>query len=973
VVNNEGEWVTPEQFVSKWKRAQLKERSAAQEHFLDLCHVLEQPTPAQADPTGDWYCFERGAKKLGGGEGWADVWMRGHFGWEYKGKRADLDSALVQLQRYALALENPPLLVVSDLDRIEIHTNWTNTVHQAYQIPLEELPRPDNLQRLRWLFTDPQLLRPDVTTEQVTQEAAGQFAALAQRLRDRGNEPQRVAHFLNRLVFCLFAEDAGLLPSRVFHRALEAGQRHPAQSEAMLRQLFGAMARGGLFGPDIIEWFNGGLFDDDAAIPLTEEDIAAVVDVARLDWAAIEPSIFGTLFERGLDPSKRSQLGAHYTDAASIMRIVNPVIVEPLLAEWATVKAGIERSLAKAAVARSAGARTKAQNEAAQSYQGFMHRLAEYRVLDPACGSGNFLYLALQALKDIEHRAALEAEALGIPRGFTGMNVGVQCVQGIELNAYAAELARLTVWIGEIQWMLKHGVPPARNPILKPLHTIENRDAVLSSDGTEARWPPVDAIVGNPPFLGTKKQWDGLGVEYTERLRAAYRGRVPGFADLVCYWIEKARGALESGQASAAGLVATNSVRGGANREVLDQVVSTARIFCAWSDEEWINEGANVRVSIVCVAPKRSELPVVLNGVHVSAINADLTTGVDLTTAVRLPENADAAFYTTVKAGPFDIPGEVARQWLMTPNPHGAANADVVRPWSNGLDVLRRPSDTWIVDFGVDMPLTRAALYERPFEHVQKYVRPLRAGSKRKNYREYWWLLAEPIPRMRVALAGLSRYLVTVVLAKHRIFVWMHAAVLPDHALLAIAREDDLTFGLLQSRFHLLWALRLGTSLEDRPRYTPTTTFETFPFPDGMSPSHTRPADAPGVWLTSGALIPGHFPPATRATAEAIADAAKRLDDLRARWLNPPEWVERRPEVASGLPDRLVTRPEFQKEIAKRTLTNLYNARPAWLHHAHRELDAAVAAAYGWKDYTPELPDEEILQRLLALNLSRSA
>jgi len=268
------------------------------------------------------------------------------------------------------------------------------------------------------------------------------------------------------------------------------------------------------------------------------------------------------------------------------MRIVDPVIKKPLLDEWEASKAKIEASLEKAEKAKAPATRTKARKEAEQTLQAFMHRLGEYRVLDPACGSGNFLYLALQTLKDIEHRAALEAEQLGMLRGFTGMNTGVKNVHGIELNAYAAELARLTVWIGEIQWMLRHGVQPTKNPILQPLQTIECRDAVLNDDGTEPEWPTVDAIIGNPPFLGDKKMRDGLGREYSQALRKRYSGRVPGGADLVTYWFEKARWQIVEGHAKLAGLVATNSIRGGRNRKVLDRIVANGEIFNAWSDEE---------------------------------------------------------------------------------------------------------------------------------------------------------------------------------------------------------------------------------------------------------------------------------------------------------------------------------------------------------------------------------------------------
>jgi type II restriction/modification system DNA methylase subunit YeeA len=953
--------MTPQQFAKKWKASTLKERSAAQEHFIDLCRMLGEQTPAEADPAGEWYSFERGAKITGGGEGWADVWRRGCFAWEYKGKHKDLTAAFAQLQRYAIALENPPLLVVSDMDAILIHTNFTNTVEEVHVIKLAEIGAPDNLRKLKWLFTDPERFRPGKTTAAITEEAASKFASLAQVLRQRGGEPQRVAHFLTKVLFCLFAEDAGVLPAKLVIRLLEAGLKHPDKANAMLRSLFGAMTTGGLFGADLIEWFNGGLFDSDDTLPLEPDDIRELLSVARLDWSSIEPSVFGTLFERGLDPSKRSQLGAHYTDPQSIMRIVQPVVVEPLAAEWEAAKAGIESALAKITRAvplakskkkTAASVITGPRKQAEEIYSRFLHRLAEFRVLDPACGSGNFLYLALQALKDVEHRVMLEAEQLGLHLGFPGMHVGVQCVRGIELNSYAAELARVTVWIGEIQWMLRHGVPPSKNPILKPLETIECRDAVMNDDGSEPEWPQADVIIGNPPFLGTKKQYEGLGRRYTEAIRSLYKGRVPGFADLVCYWFEKARAQIHGGKARYAGLVATNSIRGGANRVVLDRIANSGAIFHAWSDEEWVNEGAQVRVSLVGFSGKDHGRPLVLDGQSVTSINPDLTSGIDATVAIKLSENRNVAFVATVKSGAFDIDGKLARQWLLEPNPNGAPNSDVVRPWANGLDVLRRPADKWIVDFGVDTPRETAALYDAPYRHVLKNVKPKRDKNNRKGYKDNWWRLAEPIPNMRQALRHLARYIATPVNGKHRIFTWMDARVLADHQLVVIARDDDPMFGILHSRFHEVWSLRRGTWLGvgNDPRYTPTTTFESFPFPDGMSP-RTGPQ----------AYSNPH--------AGAIGEAARRLVELRERWLNPPEWTERVVEVVADLPTRVVPRSGYESRVRSRTLTKLYNERPGWLEDAHRDLDAAVARAYGWSDYTPAMSDDELLGRLLRMNL----
>jgi len=933
--------MTPEAFIKKWQDAKTKESSAAQEHFIDLCRLLGEPTPNEADPNGDWYCFEKGATKAGGGEGWADVWKKGCFGWEYKGKGKNLQAALKQLQGYALALQSPPLLIVSDLETIVIHTAFTNAVQATHAFTLEDLAKPETRQKLKWAFTDPDRFHPGLTREGLTQDAAKRFTALAQSLHGRGFEPHRVAHFLNRLLFCLFAEDCDLLPRQLFSRLLEGAVKAPQHGETLLKGLFEAMAKGGAFGVEVIDWFNGGLFNDGDTLPLNAGEFKQLLALSKLDWSDIEPAIFGTLFERGLDPAKRSQLGAHYTDRESIMRLINPVIREPLLAEWETVKAEINKD------------KTKARNKAQKAYVSFLERLRLFRVLDPACGSGNFLYLALQTLKDLEHQAILEAEVLGLPRQFP--SVGPEAVHGIELNPYAAELARVTVWIGEIQWMLNHGYALNRNPVLRPLETIEQRDAVLNEGGTEAQWPEADVIIGNPPFLGDKKMVSGLGEDYTKALRDCYKGRVPGGADLVCYWFEKARGQIETGKAKRAGLVATNSIRGGANRKVLERINETGRIFHAWGDENWVNEGAAVRVSLVGFAGKIEQWPATLNGKPTRIIYADLSTceelnnEMDLTKSKRLTENQGISFIGTSKKGKFEISGNIARQWLKQPNPNNKPNSDVLSPWVNGMDITRRFSDSWIVDFGANMPESEAQLYELPFNHVLTNVKPARNEVRNPMEKRLWWLHARALNELRAALPKIPQYIGTPRVSKYRLFSWLHNSILPDCQIVVIARADNASFGVLHSRFHELWALRMGTSLEDRPRYTPTTTFETFPFPQGVL---TKPdPDA-------------RFP--------AIAEAAKRLNELRENWLNPPEWVERVPEVVPGYPDRILPKPGHEADLKKRTLTNLYNQRPPWLDNAHKALDKAVADAYGWGDYTPEMPDEEILSRLLVLNLARS-
>jgi type II restriction/modification system DNA methylase subunit YeeA len=466
--------VTPEAFIAKWKAAELSERAAAHQHFVDLCRLLNEPTPAEADPKGEWYAFERGATKTTGGKGWADVWKRGHFGWEYKARGKDLTAAFAQLQQYAIALENPPLLVVCDLARFRIHTNWNNSVSVAHEFALEDLRDPTVRQKLKAVLSDPEQLRPGKTRQALTEEAAAEFARLAQSLRARGHYPEAVAHFVNRLVFCMFAEDVGLLPNKLFAKMLASARPRPKQFEQMARQLFRAMgSQNGMVGFDSVEWFNGGLFDDDAAFALNKEEIEVAARAAELDWAEIDPTIFGTLFERGLDPDKRSQLGAHYTDRDKIDLIVEPVIIRPWLAEWQIAKNEVAEALNRAKSAKSAAARTIAHNAALSRYRAFLDRLRAFTVLDPACGSGNFLYVALRALKDLESRVMIEAEAFGIHREFP--QIGPAAVKGIEINAYAAELARVTVWVGEIQWMRRNGFDVSREPILKPLETIVPR------------------------------------------------------------------------------------------------------------------------------------------------------------------------------------------------------------------------------------------------------------------------------------------------------------------------------------------------------------------------------------------------------------------------------------------------------------------------------------------------------------------
>jgi hypothetical protein len=374
--------------------------------------------------------------------------------------------------------------------------------------------------------------------------------------------------------------------------------------------------------------------------------------------------------------------------------------------------------------------------------------------------------------------------------------------------------------------------------------------------------------------------------------------------------------------------VSTNSIRGGANRKVLDAIEQSSRIFEAWGDEAWVNDGAAVRVSLVAFGA--SEQVPMLDGVEVTVVHSDLSAGsstaLDLTQAERLPANAGVSFQGPVLIGKFDVEPELGREWLCDPNPNGRPNSDVLRPLSNGKDIVARPRGAWVIDFDGRSSLD-ACLFEKPFSYVQTHVQPTRATNPRVNRRERWWIHGETGAGWRAATESIERFVATSRVAKFRTFVWFPAVCWPSDAVVGIARADDTTFGLLHSRFHELWSLRMGTSLEDRPRYTPTTCFETFPFPAGLTPADTALQQTEAT--ASGALIPAGLSDAAdpppqpspqrgegakpgaatlKAHATRTAEAAARLNALRENWLNPQEWTERVPEVTPLGLDRTPTR-----------------------------------------------------------------
>jgi type II restriction/modification system DNA methylase subunit YeeA len=956
--------ITPQLLIAKWKRADLAERAASQEHFIDLCRMLGHPTPAEADPTGEFFTFERGAEKAEGGNGWADVWKRNFFGWEYKGKHKDLKAAYRQLQLYRESLDNPPLLVVCDLDRIEVHTNFTGCAKRVYSFDLETLPEPANLDVLRKLFTDPEALKPAQTTEQITVEAARTFAEIVDGWRARGVDAHVAAHFAMKLMFCMFVEDIELLPERIFRSTIEGAKKDPSRLGKRLQGLFDAMAVGGDFGPVTVPWFNGGLFKEgEAVIDLTAEDIDQLARLNSFDWADVEPSIFGTLFERTLDPAKRSQIGAHYTSREDIITLLEPVLMAPLRREWQAVQ---ERCDVLTPQLANKSKAAKARKELDKILRDFVERLATIRILDPACGSGNFLYVAINLLLDLEKEVIAYAARHGtslIPQ------VKPSQLYGLEINPYAAELAQVVIWIGYLQWIHHNGFAAPRDPILEPIDTIRNMDAIIDlsdpDSPKEPEWPEADVIVGNPPFVGGNKIRAALGKAYVDPLFAVYGRHVPSTADLCCYWFHKSRIAIAAERASRVGLLATQGIRGGANRTVLDAIKTDGDIFFAVSDQTWVLDGAAVHVSLVGF-DKGHENARRLDGRSVLSINSNLTAGADTTLARPLSANRDFCFYGSQQKASFDITPAVAIEMMLSPNPSGQPNSDVIKPSMNGAQLTRRTHESFVIDFGQEESLSAVAMYEQPFAYVKQHIFPSREHHAESRQRNFWWLHARPSPRYREWLAAGRTSVVTPCTAKHRLFVMVAPPLLVDHATAVFPTDDYWHFGLLHSRVFETWARSQGTQVREREsgfRFTPSSCFETFPFPEP-----------------------------TAAQRDAIAAAAYELDLLRSTWLNPPEWTREEvlafPGSADGPWARYVTEPNAKgigtvryprvvpadaaaaKKLAKRTLTNLYNERPTWLDLAHKRLDEAVFAAYGWP---ADLTDDDLLARLLALNLERAA
>lgn len=1034
------------EFLRRWEASGAAERANYQLFLSELCDLLgvARPEPTRPDDRDNAYVFERSVTfRHGDGTtstGRIDLYKQGHFVCEAKqgsdqpGEKSPLavlaagvrwptakrgtavrgtkgwDLAMVkakgQAEQYARALPVgegwPPFLVVVDVGHaIELYSEFSCTGKsylpfpdpRSHRILLADLADEAVRERLRLVWSDPHALDPSKHSAKATREVADRLALLAKSLEQAGHSAEKVGNFLKRCLFTMFAEDVGLIPHDSFTALLESLRGKPETFAPMAESLWATMKDGG-FSPVLRERllrFNGGLFEDAEALPIGEEQLALLVEASRADWRDVEPAIFGTLLERALDPQERHHLGAHYTPRDYVERLVLPTVVEPLRAEWEAV---LVAAVTVTAQGDKAGA--------IALVKGFHHKLCHVRVLDPACGSGNFLYVTFEHLKRLEGEVLNALEGFGEQQAaleLAGMTVDPHQLLGLEVNPRAAAITDMVLWIGYLQWHFRtrgEVLPP--EPVIKKFRNVVCRDAVLDYDGTEpvldgdgkpttrwdglttkthsttgeqvpdetaqvpllrylnprrAVWPEADYVVGNPPFLGAATMRRALGDGYVEALRTAWQN-VPDSADFVMYWWQQAAELTRYGKLRRFGFITTNSLRQAFNRRVLQQHLSaTPALSLAFAvpDHPWVDaaDGAAVRIAMTVGRPATEGIEGTLatvtaeregNGegvlvdlsVRQGVLHADLSAGANVANAGALAANSELANRGVQLFG---------SGFIVTPTEAAALGLGQVpglechvRPYRNGRDLTDKPRGVLVIDlFGLSAEAVRDRFPEI-FQWVLERVKPERDQNNRASYRINWWVHGEPRKELRKALAGLPRYIATVETAKHRTFLFLDAAILPDNKLVVIASDDAFVLGVLSSRQHVAWTMAAGSTLEDRPVYVKTTCFEPFPFPDVKEDQRQK----------------------VRAIAERLDAHRKRQQELHP---------------GLGLTDmyNVLARLRAGEPLSAKEKAIHEQGLVAILWQLHDELDAAVADAYGWP---ADLSDEEVLERLVALNAQRA-
>lgn len=694
---------------------------------------------------------------------------------------------------------------------------------------------------------------------------------------------------------------------------------------------------------------------------MAREDIEELLEAAAHNWRYVEPAIFGTLVEQALDPAERRKLGAHYTPRSYVERLVEVTVMEPLREDW------------HAAQLKAEDARNRGESkEAVAAVRAFHHQLCTTRVLDPACGTGNFLYVSLELMKKLEGEVLEALAELGETEGIGLEEVDPHQFLGIELNVRAAAIAELVLWIGYLQQHYRNRTEHPAEPILKAFGNIQQKDAVLTWDGypelqfemvqgkavqvyPNARrpdWPEAEFIVGNPPFIGSKRLKAYLTEGYIDALRGI-EPTVPRSVDYVLYWWNRSSELVARGKVRRAGLVSTNSITQFYNRRLLAAHMGAKRpISLVWAipDHPWMDvEGAaRVRVSLGCI--ERGEREGVVQTVVREAWADESEALVELDSESGLINEKFQLGFSIYRTSPMRANAGVCwqgvklvgdgfrldRQAYTLLAGRNAETAQLMRPYLTGMGINRARPSEWVIDlFGMTDVEARTKAPEL-YQHLLEHVRPARLKNADEGFRTKWWLFGRPRPEMRDAIYGLDRYLVTSEVSKHRFFVAIddpHS--LADGGLIAIALSDGWHQAVLSSTIHVAWTLWGAGTLEDRPRYQNQLSFDPFPFPD--------PDDA--IRATLRAL--GEELDATRKTVQA------EHPDLTLTGLyNVLEKVRAGADLTTA-----------ESDVKTR-------GRVLILKDLHDQIDRATADAYGWPH---DLTDEQILERLVALNAERAA
>ena len=1022
-------------FIARWQGVAASELATAQSFVIELCALLgvERPHPSAAQD----YMFERPVTFQHGdgstSSGRIDCYRRGHFVLEAKklkapGHTRGFDDGMLrargQAEGYARALPaaegRPPFVLVVDVGNlIEVYAEFSRSGGtytpfpdpRSHRIALADLAEPRIRQRLRLIWSEPDALDPARISAQVTRAVSDQLARLARSLEDSGHAPHAVAAYLSRCLFSMFAEDVELLPAGSFLGLLQTHQRQPATLRQMLRILWADMDRGGFSAAlaGQVLHFNGKLFkgahEDGYSLPLAPAQVELLIAAARANWREVEPAIFGTLLERALDPAERHALGAHYTPRAYVERLVLPTVIEPLRADWTSAQAAALVLAHEAASLQGRAADAKLA-EARAELQKFHHQLCTTRVLDPACGSANFLYVTLEHLKRLEGEVLNQLHELGHAQdqlGFEGETVTLQQLLGIELNPRAAALAELVLWIGWLQWHIRaRGNAAVAEPVVHDYRNIDCRDAALAWDAQEpahdaagqprtrwdgvtykrppvpgepvpdeaaqvpqwrylgarpAAWPRADFIVGNPPFIGAASMRAALGDGYVEALRAAWP-EVPESSDFVMYWWQRAARQVAAGQARRMGLITTNSLRQTFNRRVVQAALAAGtHLEMAIADHPWVDFAGNaaVRIAMSVLAPGEGEgeLLTVTDerpgefGEMAVALGAQRGL---IHADLRVGANVAAAQPLRAMQG-VSSPGVKLHGagFIVTPEQAQAlGNPPLIRDYRNGRDLTDKPRGVRVIDaFGLSAEQLRDT-HPTVYQWLQERVKPERdaKGSSKDGagYAKLWWLHGKPRQEMRRQLAGLPRYIATVETAKHRTFQFLDASILPDNKLVAIALDDALHLGVLSSQLHVDWALATGSWLGvgNDPVYVKSRCFETFPFPD----------DDTGL---------------TSELRQRIARLAEQIDQHRKRVLAPA--AGHAGLTLTGLYNVLAALREGRALTAKEQAIHTQGLVGV-LRELHDELDAAVRAAYG---LPASATTDDVLAELVRLNARRAA